>query len=507
MNEHLGDRIEDAYRTIYAGGGADFGLSVVELIAAFEKMVDLGLIANVTAKRIEIFLSGNMCLPNIQVISSCTNNVVLLDTETHEKDTFDLRELIIWITENLCDHIMRKNLCGRNTYEGIKNVLESYVDKEHRFVKDESWIDFYSCENRVFYTRRTGEKIHLYVREECVDDLPFPGRDKNYKDVRIVKESLLDGKIYYLSGGTVFVETSCGYIAKIKYVEGERHRYSKIKGLIIDQSEGKRLFFVDACKLVQLKSNGRKTVLVNNALPIMTSISENRIFWKSCVRKKDFDATSEFNGMTYDQIVHCLDTDCVSKEILWKGLLFTLYDFDYMEFDNKIGNRLRFANIFDKLPIPFTMSEIGKRLSAIEELCYDGNIVKTEGYIEAMSYLFAVENNQLDEKLTINALSYLLDNVTQNPYEKIRCWSETRVINCFDYIFRNMDKKIAREKMKMMKNDVSGDEFFKKLNEIIDLRIAEFERLDKEHHKKNEKKGKGDKDKRKISQEDNVEDT
>ena len=137
---------------------------------------------------------------------------------------------------------MRKKLCGRNTYEGIKNVLESYVDKEHRFVKDESWIDFYSCENRVFYTRRTGEKIHLYVREERVDDLPFPGRDENYKDVRIVKESLLDGKIYYLSGGTVFVETSCGYIAKIKYVEGERHGYSKIKGLIIDQSEGKRLF-------------------------------------------------------------------------------------------------------------------------------------------------------------------------------------------------------------------------------------------------------------------------
>ena len=287
MNEHLGDRIEDAYRTIYAGGGADFGLSVVELIAAFEKMVDLGLIANVTAKRIEIFLSGNMCLPNIQVISRCTNDVVLLDTETHEKDTFDLRELIIWITENLCDYIMRKNLCGRNTYEGIKNVLESYAYKEHRFVKDESWIDFYSCENRVFYTRRTGEKIHLYVREECVDDLPFPRRDENYKDVRIVKESLLDGKIYYLSGGTVFVETSCGYIAKIKYVEGERHGYSKIKGLIIDQSEGKRLFFVDACKLVQLKSNGRKTVLVNNALPIMTSISENKIFWKTCVRKKD----------------------------------------------------------------------------------------------------------------------------------------------------------------------------------------------------------------------------
>lgn len=108
----------------------------------------------------------------------------------------------------------------------------------------------------------------------------------------------------------------------------------------------------------------------------------------------------------------------------------------------------------------------------------------------------------MDEKRTINALSYLLDNVTQNPYEKIRCWSETRVINCFDYIFRNMDKKIAREKMKMMMNDVSGDEFFKKLNEIIDLRIAEFERLDKEHHKKNEKKGKGDKDKRKLSQED-----
>ena len=29
MYEHLGNRIEDVYRTIYAGGGADFGLSVV----------------------------------------------------------------------------------------------------------------------------------------------------------------------------------------------------------------------------------------------------------------------------------------------------------------------------------------------------------------------------------------------------------------------------------------------------------------------------------------------
>lgn len=64
----------------------------------------------------------------------------------------------------------------------------------------------------------------------------------------------------------------------------------------------------------------RFTEKVNNALPIMTSISENKIFWKTCVRKKDFDATSEFNGMTYDQIVNCLDTDCVSKEILWKAL-------------------------------------------------------------------------------------------------------------------------------------------------------------------------------------------
>lgn len=57
---------------------------------------------------------------------------------------------------------MRKKLCGRNTYEGIKNVLESYVDKEHRFVKDESWIDFYSCENRVFIPEGQ-EKKFIYM--------------------------------------------------------------------------------------------------------------------------------------------------------------------------------------------------------------------------------------------------------------------------------------------------------------------------------------------------------
>lgn len=323
----------------------------------------------------------------------------------------------------------------------------------------------------------------LYEANYMMEERTFNEANKNTSEREILCETVKLQKICVSSKNVTLLQ--------INSKEGA------IKEVLTNKPAG----FFEGLKDRTVYISGLKT-FDNKKLPIMTSISENKIFWKTCVRKKDFDATSEFNGMTYDQIVNCLDTDCVSKEILWKGLLFTLYDFDYMEFDNKIGNRLRFANIFDKLPIPFTMSEIGKRLSAIEELCYDGNIVKTEGYIEAMSYLFAVENNQLDEKRTINALSYLLDNVTQNPYEKIRCWSETRVINCFDYIFRNMDKKIAREKMKMMMNDVSGDEFFKKLNEIIDLRIAEFERLDKEHHKKNEKKGKGDKDKRKLSQED-----
>lgn len=56
--------------------------------------------------------------------------------------------------------------------------------------------------------------------------------------------------------------------------------------------------------------------------------------------------------------MRCLKKDKVSKEMLWKGLLLNLYDFDRMNFDEHIGNRIKFACFLDRLPMPFTLSRI-----------------------------------------------------------------------------------------------------------------------------------------------------
>lgn len=157
--------------------------------------------------------------------------------------------------------------------------------------------------------------------------------------------------------------------------------------------------------------------------------------------------TGDSGNLTCEQITYCLKNNRVNKEMLWKGLLFTLYDFDRMNFDNKIGNRFRFAEFFDVLPAPFSLNEIVNRLSVIERYCYDGDVIKTDGYIEAMGYLISLEGESLDEKETVDALDYLLDNVTRNPYEWIVDSSGLRIIDSIDFSLV-IQKKMMRYTLK-----------------------------------------------------------
>ena len=129
--ERLGDIAEITYKTIYTGGGIEFEKCVLRFIRIFEDLADAGMIENITKKKIEEFLTRDVSLSNMQVISRHTNEVVLVNTEIHELDSFDLRQFIAWITGELCkDPIMKKRLCGRNNYEGVKIILNSYADKE-----------------------------------------------------------------------------------------------------------------------------------------------------------------------------------------------------------------------------------------------------------------------------------------------------------------------------------------------------------------------------------------
>lgn len=518
--ERLGDVAELTYETIYTGCGNEFGICVLRLIHIFEKLVDAGMITNMTKKKIEKFLTRDMSLSNMQIISKHTNDVVLVNTEIHELDSFDLRQFITWITEQLCrDPIMKKKLGGRNTYEGVKRIINSCVNKECQPLTKEKWIDFYICKDRVFYTRKDETGIHLYVKKKCARSPLFFKKLEKDEEMQLVKENLLDGSIYHFIDETVFVNAACGYIVQISNVGDGRYYYSKMDGWIMNQLEDGGLLFVENGKLVRLKPNGKQKKLVDNVFLGITGIDGKQVIWKSRLRKKDFELGNigEFNDLTREQIIYCLNNSRVSKEMLWKGLLFTLYDFKHMNFDNRIGNRCKFAEFFDMLPVPFSLQEIVNKLSKIERSCYDGDVIKTDGYIEAMGYLVSLEGEQLDERRTMSALAYLLDNVTINPYERIVDSSGWGIINCIDFFFDETEEKDEmhfeeEDELKMILGDavdnMSAEQFNGKIDSIIaelHKQIEEEEQKEKEARRKeesgkerNKKNSRGDKIERKL---------
>lgn len=501
--ERLGDTAELTYKTIYTGCGTEFGICILRLMHIFEKLVDAGMIENITKKEIEKFLTRDINLSDIQVISRHTNDVVLINTEIHELDSFDLRQFITWITGELCkDPIMKKNLCGRNNYEGVKRILNSYADKDYLSLEKENWVDYYVCKDKVFYTKKVETGIHLYKVEKNDGNSAFSRERKKHKEIQLIKEPLIDGRIYHFTDDTVFVETGYDYIVRISDVRSGKYFYSRMEGLIVNQLEdGSMLFLEPGNKLMRLNLDGKKTMIAQNAFLGVTGVGGNQVFWRSRLRKKDFKMgnMSEFNNLTKEQITYCLKHNSLSKEMLWKALLFTLYDFERMNFDNKIGNRFRFAEFFDMLPVPFSLNEIAKKLSVIEKYCYEGDVSKTDEYLEVMGHLMSLEDKSLDEKGTMKALEDLLDNVIRNPYEWIVDSSGFGIINCIDFFFGDTEEKdevqFAREDSGMMMND-DNDAFIDQIIKQIDKLIEEEEKKEKEEtvkinsKKKNKKKSK-----------------
>ena len=459
-SKFMGDAFELEYKKIYLGGG-DYGIIALRLVHMLGLLADANMITNMTRKSMEAFLTKDINLSDMEIISRHSNNVVLINKDIHEQESFNLIEYITWITEQLCkDPIMKKALCGRENYEGVKRVLNSYMDQEAKSVIKSDWIDFYICDDKVVYTKKDEEGIYLYVKENCTDDLPFSRKELN--NVLLIQDKLLDGRIYPLADDTVFVQTDNGSISRIKGILNGKKNCTKIRGIIINQLEGGNLVYTDNYKLIELKTNGRKKVIVDNVHRGMISIEGNKVFWKSCFRMIDLEKSRRYFGDEYaDEVVKPrIKAERISKEMLWKGLLFTLYDFDNMEFNNKIGNRLRFALFFDNIPVPFGIDEISRRLSEIEQYCYSNEVIKTDGYLEAMSFLMSIENKMFDEKQTIDSLIYLLDKVAANPYELIASNTSLEVMTCYDFMFGDLneidERSIIDDDMEITLSDISN---------------------------------------------------
>lgn len=241
----------------------------------------------------------------------------------------------------------------------------------------------------------------------------------------------------------VFVEDIQGGIIKIEDVKDDICDYSYMQGNILNQLADGSLLILEGSRLICLNKTGIEKVVVDNAFIGVTSVEGNEIYWKSRFRRKDVEIGNnvDIGKVSRKKMLRCLKKDKVSKEMLWKGLLLTLYDFDRTNFDEHIGNRIKFARFFDKLPMPFTLSKIMDKLSEMEAFCYDGDIIKGDGYVETMGYLMNIDIDQYDENATTITLIYLLENVTINPYERIASCSGHEVLDCVEFFFGDTDEE------------------------------------------------------------------
>ena len=275
------------YKLIYNGGGIKFSASVSRLVHILGQLAEAGMITNMTRKKIEMLLTKDNSLSNVRVISRKTNDVVLVNSEIHEQDSFKLSEYITWITNELCNNpILKKSLCGRDSYEGVKAVLNSYENKKHKAIMKKGWIDFFICEDMVVFTKKDAQNIHLYIQEKQREVFPFSDDSDDCEEEQLLTDNLLDGKIYGFADGTIFVQSDQEYFLKIGAFEDGRCCCSRIEGCIINQLENGSLIYISNNKLLLLEANGNKKMLVENALFIMTYIDGTEVFWKSRFRKK-----------------------------------------------------------------------------------------------------------------------------------------------------------------------------------------------------------------------------
>jgi len=387
---HYGDFLEMSYKKIHAGGGAIYGELILRLVGTLSKLAGAGMIAYSTWKKIKEFFLKDVEPSEMKVISRNSVNVVMVNTETYEQESFNLVDHIKWVTDELCnDLIMKKLLCGRNNFEGIKQILNSYSKEKYRLSINEKIIDCCVCGDNVFYTQRAGNGIRLY--KHTVDS--FPELDPGHGDVRVIKDRLVNGRLYRLDDMSIAVETSYGYIAKLVY-GSEKHYCTKIRGAVFSQLEdGSILFFRDG-NLLRLKRNGKCKIILNDISDKIIYTEGAKVFWKKRLRDKEIlDFTTEIQS----SFAH------VGKEMLWKGLLAALYD-EHFNFNECVGKRLKFSYFFDKIPVPFTMDEILRRLSEVEEYCYWGDLTKTGDYPMVMSYLMSFEGKNADSKETFKEL-------------------------------------------------------------------------------------------------------
>ena len=509
LTEGLGDKIEALYRSVYEGRSNRFSLFLCDLMSILEEATEDGKITYNTRDKIEIFLMEDIDIFNMEIISKDTGDICVLNKITHEKDTFKLNELITFVTNILCDDYILNKLIGENcSYMGVKKILNVPRDKSKMIINDKSWIDFCICNNAVFFTKIIDGNIRLFAKTLEMERGVLTNIARESKEIEIIKDNLLNGRIYYDKNNKVFVETEDLSIVDIKVkevIEGNAFAFQKFEGRIIEQLKNGKIIYVKDDELFSLDSVGVTNFITENVYCGVVCVGDKEVYWRNIFRKTDKEAY--IFSMTNVDAEYGNKEEKLYREILWKTLILNLYDFNRTTLKNKIGSRIRFSQILDLIPLPFTYKEICLRLSEIEKNCYDNSFMKkSNSYVEIMTFLMSKENCAACDKEndTIKGLGELFELIEKNPYLKLG-GEGIEIVNIYSYIFGKdvfFEHRIKRGDIKVVNLDNSllmqpNERNNKKLSELIeriDKKIAELEEMDEEENKN---KGKNKKKKRK----------
>lgn len=468
VDKKMGDELESIFKRIYSGGGESYGECIDRLLLIVHKLADTGLITNLTRRKMVTILTKEMDISEYQIVSYMTDEIAIVNTETHKADLFSLSGLIEWIVYELSnDSVMNKRLSGRNDYQGVIHFLNKH-SLNNELITKKNWIDFIFVEDEVLFTQKIDKGITLFkMNAEKLQEDIFPfGTSEEVEMVKIT-EGLLDG-IIYSDSEKVFVNLCNGFFAGLS---------SKSD---FDVCEGQVLHILDKAVLIVKKESmvyvvdekGNYSLIINGENARVLYKSETELYWK--IFNEDGFIGNSFCYSSKNRMI----VPKICKEVIWYSLLHLLYDFRW-NYTEKISDRLVCYDFFEETPRPFTISEIMKKLNRIERFEYDGLITQNSNYVKVMSALINIEKMDTPDRNILELLESFIDSVGDSAIlqlEKNECECLCDYFNQICY-YLNKDStgtlnKYGRLSDYSLDNDFDIDRCLTEINR----RIAELEK-------------------------------
>ena len=412
VNGELGKELEKAFRCMY-DGGCKYAQVVFRLMVIFDRLAKGGMITNGTYKRLENLLVKAAAV-NSFVIESCNSaEIVMVNTDTHTKEFLDLSGYIEWIVaELLYDPLLCELLHGKNDYASIIAAFDGYEkyakNKKHRkntIKVIEHSIDYFVLNDSVIYTVKDEESI-------IMRSIPYEKEMQYFlvelKEGEIDTSDLLDGRIYSLAYLVIAVNLVDNRFIIIDILKRKRIMHEgKISHVFYD----KALFFViGSCLGIIDVRTGTKRIISASAKAVCED--RNGLYW---------NLLNE-NGRTVSTYYYDLRTNRsklkTCKKTVWQGFLNLMYDIN-LEYFNSVSSRLICYELFEDVPVPFTVGNIMKKLAEIERHGYNGTIVHSEKYMDGINYLLSLDGSRDKNKPIADKLSAYVEkvNITKVGYQ------------------------------------------------------------------------------------------